>query len=45
MINVVLLLSESYQDQLLPVDLRRNLFFMFSSWCAHFGVKAPGVDK
>ena len=35
----------SLQRNLLPHDMRCNLFFLFSSWCAHFGVKAPGHEK
>ncbi|KAL9973951.1 hypothetical protein ACROYT_G020474 [Oculina patagonica] len=35
----------SLQRNLLPDDMRCNLFFLFSSWCAHFGVKAPGYEK
>ncbi|KAJ7393112.1 hypothetical protein OS493_008411 [Desmophyllum pertusum] len=31
--------SASLQRNLLPDDMRCNLFFLFSSWCAHFGVK------
>ena len=37
--------TASLQRNLLPHDMRCNLFFLFSSWCAHFGVKAPGHEK
>lgn len=35
----------SLQGNLLPYDMRCSLFFLFSSWCAHFGVKAHGFEK
>ncbi|KAJ7393101.1 hypothetical protein OS493_008400 [Desmophyllum pertusum] len=37
--------SASLQRNLLPDDMRCNLFFLFSSWCAHFGVKTPGLEN
>ena len=37
--------SASLQRNLLPDDMRCNLFFLFSSWCAHFGAKALGHEK
>ncbi|XP_029213132.2 LOW QUALITY PROTEIN: protein furry homolog [Acropora millepora] len=35
----------SRQRNLLPDDMRCSLFFLFSSWCAHFGVKARELQK
>ncbi|XP_068703466.1 protein furry homolog-like isoform X2 [Montipora foliosa] len=35
----------SLHRNLLPDDMRCSLFFLFSSWCAHFGVKAYGLQK
>lgn len=35
----------SLRRNLLPDDMRCNLFFLFSSWCAHFGVKGLGLEK
>lgn len=38
-------LTVSRQRNLLPDDMRCSLFFLFSSWCAHFGVKARELQK
>ena len=37
--------AASLQRSLLPADMRCSLFFLFSSWCAHFGVKASRLEK
>ena len=37
--------AASLQRGLLPADMRCSLFFLFSSWCAHFGVKASRLEK
>lgn len=43
--DVRCLFAEPLQRSLLSEDLRANLFFLFSSWCAHFGIKAPGLER
>lgn len=45
MVTRFIVLTASLRRNLLPDDLRCNLFFLFSSWCAHFGVKSLGLEK
>lgn len=45
MVTRLIVLTASLRRNLLPDDMRCNLFFLFSSWCAHFGVKGLGLEK
>ncbi|XP_032237485.2 protein furry homolog isoform X2 [Nematostella vectensis] len=43
--KMIISVTNTYSGGFLTKELRRNLFFLFSSWCAHFGVKVPDGDR